>query len=104
MVSTPSAYRDSASAEKIGSRSCSSSGRSAFVQRRLSAPASAPIVSQISAVEVGNGLDRSVDLLVAVREGDEHRLELARRDVDPALEQMAEERRIAFGVARLRVV
>src|SRR5262249_2104941 len=100
----PSAYRDSARAENTGSRSCSSIRRSAFVQSRLSAPASAPIVSQMSAVEVCNGLDRPVDLLVPVGERDQHRLELARRNVDPALEQVAEERRVAVGVAALRVL
>ena len=54
--------------------------------------------------ELTDGLDRTVDVLVAVRERDEHRLELRRRDVDAALEQMAEVRGVALGVARLRVL
>src|SRR5260370_23152126 len=55
-------------------------------------------------VERANGVERAVDLVVAVRERHEHRLELRRRDVDATLEQMAEERRVTLGVARLRVV
>ena len=39
-----------------------------------------------------------------MRERDEHRLVLARRDVDPAFEEVAEERRVAAGVGPLRVV
>ena len=34
----------------------------------------------------------------------EHRFELGRRDVDPALEQVAEERAVALGVGRARIV
>ena len=41
---------------------------------------------------------------LAVRGRDEHRLELRRRDVDPSLEQMPEQRAVALRVARLRVV
>ena len=47
--------------------------------------------------------DRAVDLVVGVREGDEHALELRRRDVDPALEQAAEQHSVAVGVAALGV-
>ena len=69
-------------------------GRSASSQSGLSPrgrrPRSRP--RGHSAQDVGNGLDRPVDLLVAVGEGDEHRLELRRRDVDAPLEQAAEER------------
>src|SRR5919201_3815794 len=104
MVSSPSLYRCSASGEKTGSRSCFSGRRSASRQRRLSRPASTAIVSQRSATEeLGTGLHRAVDLLVAVGERDEQRLELRRRDVDAALEQVAEERAVALRVARLRV-
>src|SRR5947208_14254593 len=49
--------------------------------------------------EALDGFDRPVDLLVAVRERDEERLELRRRDVDPARQEVAEERRVALGVA-----
>src|SRR5436190_1372692 len=100
----PSAYRSSPRVEKTGSRSCSDSGRSAATQSALSRPASTAIVSHTSVAEITDGLDRAVDLLVAVRERDEHRLELARGDVDPALEQVAEQRRVALGVRPLRVV
>src|SRR6476660_9753411 len=103
MVSIPSRNRSSASAEKTGSRCCSSSGRSAATQSVLSRPASAAIVSQMSAVELANGLDGRVDLRVAVREREEHRLELARRDVDAAVEQVAEEGGVRVGVRALRV-
>src|SRR5206468_8161681 len=48
--------------------------------------------------------DRSIDLFVAVRERDEHRFELRRRDVDPTPEQVTEQRGVAIGVAGLRVV
>src|SRR4029079_4534106 len=99
-----SAYRCSPRAEKTASRRWSSGGRSAAVQSSLSRPASPAIVSQRSAVEAGNGLDRAVDFLVAVRERDEQALELARGDVHPVREQMAEERAVPFGVAALRVV
>src|SRR6266581_6909653 len=49
--------------------------------------------------EAPDCFDRTVDLLVAVRERDEERLELGRRDVDPARQEVAEERRVALGVA-----
>ena len=65
----------------------SPAGRSDSAQSGLSAAASAARVSQTSASaveEVANGLDRPVDLLVAVRERDEHALELGRRQVDAA--------------------
>src|SRR3954452_11284210 len=39
-----------------------------------------------------------------MREGEEHRLELRRRDVDALREQVPEERAVALGVACLRVV
>src|SRR3954468_22066500 len=104
MVSIPRAYRSSASREKTGSRCWSSRGRSAAVHSSLSRPASSAIVSQTSAVKVRNGLDRAIDFLVAVRERDEHALELARRDVHAAREQVPEERAVALGVAALRVV
>src|SRR5258708_33961744 len=58
----------------------------------------------LGVVERVNGVERAVDLVVAVRERHEHRLELRGRDVDAALEQMAEERGVTLGVARLRVV
>src|SRR5262249_1871280 len=51
-----------------------------------------------SAKDIGHRLDRAVDLLVAVRERWEQALVLARRDVHPALEQPAEELRVAPGV------
>src|SRR6266508_3966723 len=104
MVSIPSAYRSSPSAEKTGSRSCSSRARSAAVQSSLSRLASSAIASQRSAVEVCKRLDRSFDFLVAVRERDEHALELARCDVDALGEEVAEERAVAVRVAVLRVV
>src|SRR5438477_2950410 len=55
-------------------------------------------------MEARYGGDCAVDLLVAVCERDEHRLELRGRDVDPTLEQMAEERAVALGVAAFRVL
>src|SRR5207244_4139135 len=71
----------------------------------LSPAASSAMTSQSSvAEEVANGLHRPVDLLVAVRERDEHRLELRRRDIDAAGEQMAEKRAVALRVALLDVV
>src|SRR5205823_4151007 len=54
--------------------------------------------------EIGNGLNGSVDLLVAVGERDEHGFELAGRDVDPAVEQVTEERAVTVRVGALRVV
>src|SRR5437660_3784285 len=104
MVSIPKANRSSVSGEKTAMRSCSVGGRRAATHKALSRPASDAIVSQRSAVEVCNRLDRPVDLVVAVRERDEHRLELARRDVDLLFDQMSKERGIAFGVAALRIV
>src|SRR5437764_10582681 len=100
MVSRPSLHLPSASVEKTGSRS--GFGRNAASQSGLSRAASAAITSQSSvAEELANRLDRPVDLVVAVRERDEHRLELRRGDVDAALEQAPEERgvpiRVAFG-------
>ena len=50
-----------------------------------------------------NGLHRPVDLLVAVRERDEHRLELRRGDVDAALDEPAEERVVGVPAARKSV-
>src|SRR6476620_6803129 len=71
-----------------------------------SAIASRAIVAQSSAavVELTDNLDRPVDLLVAVREREKHRLELRRRDVDAVREEVAEEARVAIGIARLRVL
>src|SRR6185436_13148523 len=57
-----------------------------------------------SASDGGNGLHRAVDLLVAVRERDEHRLELRRRDVDAAVEEAAEQGAVGLGVRTLRVL
>ena len=76
-------------ARKTGSSSRLRGGR---VRRAtaLSASASAAIVSH----KVRSRLDRRVDGFVVVRERDEHRLELRRRDVDPAREQVLEERRV----------
>ena len=51
-----------------------------------------------------DGGDRALDLLVAVRGRREERLELRRREVDALLEQVTEQRAVALGVARLRVV
>src|SRR5215471_16046030 len=100
MVSSPSRHLSEASAENTGSRPRSAYGRSAASQSVLSRAASSAITSQSSVTEeLANYLHRSVDLLVAVRERDEHRLELGRCDVDPALEQAAEERPVAMGVA-----
>src|SRR5215831_13639711 len=100
----PSAYRSSPSVEKTGSRCWSTRGRSAAVHNSLSRPASSAILPQRSAVEVCNGLDRTVDLLVAVCDRHEHALELARRDVHALPKQVTEERAVAVGVALLRVV
>ena len=75
-------------------------------ERRLSPrprPRSSPR-AQVAAEELTDGLHGAVDVLVGVRERDEHRLELRRRDVDAALEQVAEERAVALGVAGLRVL
>src|SRR5258708_5607172 len=58
----------------------------------------------LGVVERVNGVERAVDLVVAVRERHEHRLELGGRDVDAAREQMAEERGVTRGAARRRVV
>src|SRR5947207_9644681 len=87
-------------------RSWAACGFAAALQRALSAPASRTIASQRSAVvlEFGNSFDRAVDLLVAVGQRQEHGFELARGDVDPAGEEMAEECPVPLGVAPLRVV
>ena len=53
------------------------------------------------AAELTGGLNGAIDVLVAVHEGDEHRLELGRRDVDAALEEVTEVGRVTFGVAPL---
>src|SRR4051794_16983882 len=85
----------------------SPAGRSDSPQSGLCATASAASTSQtsVSAVEeVANGLDRPVDLVVAVRERDEHALELGRCHVEAAVEQVAEERRIPRGVGAHGVV
>src|SRR5688572_31744402 len=103
MVSSPSANCSGASGPKMPSRSGSS--RSCSAQSGLSAAASAARVSQRSSVEeVGNGLDRPVDVGVGVGEREEEALELRRRDVDAALEQVTEESAVSLGVARLRVL
>src|SRR2546423_15413015 len=104
MVSRPSANRSSPSGEKTGSVSRSAGGWSAAPQSGLSRSASSAMTPQISGAEVCNGLDGAVDVGVGVREREEHRLELRRRDVDPALEQVPEEGGVAVGVARSRVV
>src|SRR6478735_2487318 len=81
----------------MGTVSRSSAGRSDSPQSGLSAAASAASTSQtsVSAVEeVANGLDRPVDLVVAVRERDEHALELGRCHVDASVEQVPEQRRV----------
>ena len=54
------------------------------------------------AEDVRNGLDGPVHVLVGVRERDEQALELRRRDVDPALEQAAEEERRSARCRRAR--
>src|SRR6185369_17783651 len=92
-------YSSRASAEKIGSRSCSSAGHSASSQSGLSRAAPSPIASQRSTVaELANGLDGAVDVLVRVGEGEEQRFELGRSHVDPALEQVAKERAVTLGI------
>src|SRR5947208_13292026 len=103
MVSSPSAYRSSPSGEKKGNSSRCSLGNRASAQSALSPAATLAIVSQRSAVEVCNRLHRPLDLLVAVRSRDKQSLELRGREVDPALEQVAEERAVAIGVRRLGV-
>src|SRR5215210_1908074 len=103
MDSRPSAKRAAPSGEKTGVSSRSSDGRRAAPQSVLSRPASRTITSQterLGAEEVSGGLQRPVDLRVAVRRRDEHRLELRGRDVDAALEQVAEESAEAPAVAR----
>ena len=62
-------------------------------------PARSPPRRQAS--KLRNRRDRAVDLLVAVREREEHGLELRGGDVDALREQVAEERRVALGVAAL---
>src|SRR3954470_13543446 len=61
------------------------------------------MVCQRSIIEICKGLYRTRDLLVAVSERDERRLELRRREVDTPLEQVAEKSPVAVGVRRLRV-
>src|SRR5437588_6327439 len=95
----PSAKRSSVSVEKTGMRSWSAGERSAATQSALSRPASRAIVAHRSAVEVCNRLDRQVDLVVSVCKREEHRFELARRDIDATVEQMTEERCVPVGVA-----
>src|SRR5688572_4080213 len=103
MDSTPGASCSGTSTPKTGSP-CGST-RSASAQSGLSAAASAAIVLKTSvAEEVANGLDGAVDVLVRVGERDEETLELRGRDVDPPLQQVAEERAVALRVARLRVL
>jgi len=58
----------------------------------------------MSGVEARNRCNRPVDLVVAVREREEHRLELGRRDVDAAREQVPEQRAVPIGVAALHVL
>src|SRR6185436_12952883 len=71
----------------------------------LSAAASAAMTPKTSvAEEVANCLGRAVDVLVGVGERDEEALELRRRHVDPALEQVPEQRAVALDVARLRIL
>src|SRR6516165_5679509 len=99
----PIAYGSSQSCENTASRS--GVVRAAAPQSALSRAASSTIESKRSvAEEVSDRLHRRVDVVVGVSERDEHRLELRRRDVDPAREQMAEERGVSIGVARASVV
>src|SRR6185503_1011418 len=106
MVSSPTANRSSASGEKTACSSRSASGRRAAAQSSLSRPASRAIVSQsewpLAAKELPCSVDRALDLGGAMGGRDEHRLELRRRDVHAALEQMAEKLAIALGVRPLR--
>src|SRR5688572_18764875 len=104
MVSRPSANRGSHSREKTGSCSRCSSGSKASPHRGLSALASRAMASQRSGEEVTDRRDRPVDLLVAVREGEEHGLELRGRYIDPALEQVTEEGAVPLRVAPRGVV
>src|SRR6266540_7088279 len=105
MVSSPSAQRSSARVENTGARSRKPSSRSAAPHSGLSRSASSAITSQRSvAKDVSDGLHGSVDLLVRVRERDEGGLELGGGDVDAALEQPAEERRVERRVAAERVL
>src|SRR5688572_10316116 len=102
MVSRPRAWRSSASREKTGVASRSSAGRSAPAQRELSLAASAAMVAQTSAAteEPGRCRDGLLDLGRAVGGGEEHGLELRGGNVDPGVEQVAEEGTVAPGVAR----
>src|SRR4051794_40066442 len=70
--------------------------RSASAQTALSERAPAAIASTTE--DIANRLHRRVDLGVTVCERREQALVLARRDVDAALEQAAEEHAVAFGV------
>src|ERR1043166_5647332 len=92
----PIAYGPSQSCENTASRS--GVARVAAAQRGLSRAASSTIASNRSEV-VSDRLHRRVDVLVGVRERDEHRLELRGRDVDPAGEEVTEQRRVAIDVA-----
>src|SRR5436309_330240 len=93
MVSIPSAYRISASGENTGARS--GSALRAAPQSGLSRSASSAIVAQTSSVvELANGLDGAVDLLVAVGERGEQALELRRRHGDHTRGQVPEARRL----------
>ena len=75
-------------------------GRLGRPARRHRDPVAAP--SQLTRREEARDRgDRRVDLVVAVGERGEQALVLARRDVDAALEQVAEERRVALGVELL---
>src|SRR6266487_4653605 len=103
MVSSPSAYRASPSGEKTRLRSRSGSGSRQSAQSELSADASTAIVSQRSVTKGLQRGDRLLDLLLAVGRRGKERLELRRREVDALLEQVSEERGVAFGVAALRV-
>src|SRR6266540_85891 len=104
MDSSPRAYRSSARGEKTGSSSRSSCGRSASAQSGLSRAASSATTSQSSVEEAGNCLHRPVDVLLGVRQRDEHRLELRGREVDAAVEQMPKQGAVALEVALLRLV
>src|ERR1041385_1130843 len=97
----PIAYGPSQSCENTASRS--GVARVAAAHRGLSRAASSTIASKRSEV-VSDRLHRRVDVLVGVRERDEHRLELRGRDIDAAREEMTEERRVAIDVARASVV
>ena len=54
--------------------------------------------------EFGDRRDRHIDLTIRVRKREKERLELRRRDVDPAPEKAAEELSVALAAACPRVV